>query len=192
MTPAPARPLSGFMYFASEMRPVVIKEHNLQPRQIGLIGRLLGKKWKELDAEGRKPYLARATADRDRYQREAAQYQKLLLERERARALKALRETRQAQRRMADAAASAAEQSQVQEFTPYMAYVQEMRPRLIMAHPNESPSQIGLRLGLGWDYLREKGLVKDNRIDTLCKSPLWSGPPSRYSKAGVFVVGDEK
>ena len=70
------------MYFASKMRPVVIKEHNLQPRQIGLIGRLLGKKWKELDAEGRKPYLARATADRDRYQREAAQYQKLLLERE--------------------------------------------------------------------------------------------------------------
>ena len=117
---APQRPLSGFMFFGSAMRPVVIKEHGLLPRQIGPIGRLLGQKWKALDAAGRAPYLAQAAADKARYARESEQYRKTQLERERAHALRNLRDAARAERKMA---AAATNQRRSQEFTPYMAYV---------------------------------------------------------------------
>ena len=196
---APQRPLSGFMYFGSAMRPIIIKEHGLLPRQIGPIGRLLGKKWKALDAAGKAPYLARAAADKARYAREMDEYRNLLLERERVHALRNLRDATQTQR--AVAAAAAANHRHLHKFTPYMAYVQKVRPRLIAAHPRETLSQIGLRLGLGWDRLRHSGLVRyRNVVDPKSSSvindppPLWKGRPSRYAKAArvpIVEVRDE-
>ena len=41
---------------------------------VGGVGKVLGEKWKALDAEDREPYEARAKADKERYETEKANY----------------------------------------------------------------------------------------------------------------------
>lgn len=71
---APKRSLSAYMFFANEQRDVVRSEN--PGIAFGAIGKILGEKWKALDGEGKKPYEAKAEADKKRYETEKTEYAK--------------------------------------------------------------------------------------------------------------------
>ncbi|KAG0668140.1 Non-histone chromosomal protein 6 [Maudiozyma exigua] len=69
---APKRALSAYMFFANENRDIVRSEN--PDVTFGQIGRLLGERWKALDAQGKEPYEAKAAADKKRYESEKELY----------------------------------------------------------------------------------------------------------------------
>lgn len=69
---APKKGLSAFMFFSQAMRDT-IKEENPDV-SFGEIGKLLGERWKALDAEGKEPYEEKARKDKARYESEKAAY----------------------------------------------------------------------------------------------------------------------
>lgn len=46
----------------------------LTDQNIGEVGKLLGEKWKELSAKEKEPYDKKAKTDKERYEREKAEY----------------------------------------------------------------------------------------------------------------------
>lgn len=71
---APKRALSAYMFFANSERDVVRAEN--PGIAFGQIGKLLGEKWKSMDAEKRAPFEQQAEADKKRYELEKAKYLK--------------------------------------------------------------------------------------------------------------------
>ncbi|EPY50934.1 high-mobility group non-histone chromatin protein [Schizosaccharomyces cryophilus OY26] len=69
---APKRNMSAFMFFSITNREKVKNEN--PDASFGGIGSLLGKKWKELPADKRRPYEERAREDKDRYERDRSDY----------------------------------------------------------------------------------------------------------------------
>ncbi|GAA5960914.1 hypothetical protein JCM3765_007535 [Sporobolomyces pararoseus] len=69
---APKRPLSAYMHF-SQAKRAEVKEENPDVT-FGEIGKLLGAKWKEADAEERAPFEEKAKEDKARYEKEKAEY----------------------------------------------------------------------------------------------------------------------
>ncbi|CAI8041638.1 High mobility group protein DSP1 [Geodia barretti] len=69
---APKRPLSAFLFFCQDRRPA-IKAKN-PSYTIGNTAKVLGKDWKGLDEEKRKPFEAKAEKDRQRYEQEKRDY----------------------------------------------------------------------------------------------------------------------
>ncbi|KAI9025093.1 high mobility group box domain-containing protein [Phycomyces nitens] len=67
---APKRGLSAYMFFSQDQRQQV-KEENPEAT-FGSIGKLLGEKWKSMTDEDKKPYIAKAEADKKRYESEKA------------------------------------------------------------------------------------------------------------------------
>lgn len=70
---APKKPLSSYIYFSNTMREVVKKE---DPGISFLhIAREIGKRWKELSDEDKKPYKVLAEQDKERYRKQLAAYE---------------------------------------------------------------------------------------------------------------------
>ncbi|CCF59196.1 hypothetical protein KAFR_0G01620 [Kazachstania africana CBS 2517] len=69
---APKRALSAYMFFANENRDIVRSEN--PDVTFGQIGRILGERWKALNAEDKEPYEAKAAADKKRYESEKELY----------------------------------------------------------------------------------------------------------------------
>ncbi|KAL8647232.1 MAG: hypothetical protein Q9210_005682 [Variospora velana] len=69
---APKRGLSAYMFFANDNRDSVREEN--QGITFGQVGKVLGEKWKALNAKQREPYEAKAKADKERYEREKVSY----------------------------------------------------------------------------------------------------------------------
>ncbi|KAK9893524.1 hypothetical protein P389DRAFT_198779 [Cystobasidium minutum MCA 4210] len=69
---APKRALSAYMIFSNEQRQTV-KEEN-PDATFGEMGKLLGARWKEMDDNAKKPYVAKAEVEKQRYEREKAAY----------------------------------------------------------------------------------------------------------------------
>ncbi|GAA5822806.1 hypothetical protein JCM5353_003530 [Sporobolomyces roseus] len=70
---APKRPLSAYMHF-SQAKRAEVKEENPDVT-FGEIGKLLGAKWKEADADDRAPFEEKAKEDKARYEKEKADYE---------------------------------------------------------------------------------------------------------------------
>jgi len=70
---APKRGLSAYMFFANDNRDKVREEN--PGITFGQVGKSLGDKWKALTESERKPYDAKAAADKKRYEEEKAKYQ---------------------------------------------------------------------------------------------------------------------
>jgi hypothetical protein len=70
---APKAASNAYMIFCKEMRPILKKENT--ELSFGKIGARLGEMWRNLSAEGKKPYEDRAAADRERYRKEMENYQ---------------------------------------------------------------------------------------------------------------------
>lgn len=69
---APKRGLSAYMFFANEQRKNVQDEN--PGITFGQVGKVLGERWKALDEKQRRPYEAKAAADKKRYEDEKANY----------------------------------------------------------------------------------------------------------------------
>ena len=69
---APKGKSSAYIMFGNAKRAEVKEQH--PDFSLGDIGRELGKRWKELTDDDKKPYVDLATADAERYDREMAAY----------------------------------------------------------------------------------------------------------------------
>ncbi|KDP32596.1 hypothetical protein JCGZ_13146 [Jatropha curcas] len=69
---APKKAMSGFMFFSQMERENVKKSH--PGIAFGGVGKVLGDRWKQLSAEEKEPYEAKARADRKRYEEEVSGY----------------------------------------------------------------------------------------------------------------------
>lgn len=65
---------SGFLFYCSERRPV-LKKQNPEWGMADL-SRTLGDEWRSFSEAQKTPYLARATADKDRYVQQMGAYKK--------------------------------------------------------------------------------------------------------------------
>ncbi|PSC71969.1 non-histone chromosomal 6 [Micractinium conductrix] len=71
---APKRPLSAYMFFASDKRKELKKD---QPTlTLGEVGKATGAAWSELTEKDKAPYVKKAEADKVRYEKEKAAYEK--------------------------------------------------------------------------------------------------------------------
>ena len=64
---------SGFLYFSQEKRPFLKKQN--PKATVGDLAKLLGVDWRKLSEADKKPFEARASEDRKRYDREMKEYQ---------------------------------------------------------------------------------------------------------------------
>jgi len=71
---APKRGLSAFMFFSSDNRDKVKKEH--AGCSFGEVGKYLGEAWSKADKKTKDKYEAKAVADKARYEKEKAAYEK--------------------------------------------------------------------------------------------------------------------
>jgi len=69
---APKRGLSAYMFFSQEHRKQV-QEDNPQAG-FGMMGKILGEKWKNMSEAERMPYDKKAQADKERYERQKVSY----------------------------------------------------------------------------------------------------------------------
>jgi hypothetical protein len=70
---APKRPLSAYMFFSQDWRERIKAEN--PDAGFGEVGKLLGKKWKCLEDEDKKPYLEQAVRDKARAEQEKSEYE---------------------------------------------------------------------------------------------------------------------
>ncbi|GES79041.1 non-histone chromosomal protein 6 [Rhizophagus clarus] len=66
----PKRNLTAYMFFSKEYREKVKQEN--PKASFGEIGKLLGKKWKDMSDKEKVPYVNKAEEDKKRYEKEKA------------------------------------------------------------------------------------------------------------------------
>lgn len=71
---APKRPLSSYLLFSAAERPKVVEEN--PGLSMGEISKVIGARWKEIDAESKADFEEKARADKKRYENEMAEYRK--------------------------------------------------------------------------------------------------------------------
>ena len=71
---APKRGLSAFMFFSGDNREKIKKEN--EGCSFGEVGKYLGEAWAKVDAKTKAKYEAMAAADKTRYEKEKAKYDK--------------------------------------------------------------------------------------------------------------------
>ncbi|CAN8266030.1 unnamed protein product [Cochlearia groenlandica] len=69
---APKRAMSGFMFFSQMERDNIKKSH--PGIAFGEVGKVLGDKWRQMSAEEKEPYEAKAQVDKKRYKDEISDY----------------------------------------------------------------------------------------------------------------------
>ena len=70
----PKRACSAYLFFTTTRRAEIAAEQPELVKNVPEMAKTLGKEWKELDEEGRKPFVARAEKDHARYQAEMKDY----------------------------------------------------------------------------------------------------------------------
>lgn len=71
---APKRPMTAYMWYATEHREEVRKAH--PDAKFGDVGKLIGEQWRALSEKDKKKYEERAGKDKERYEEEKSKYQK--------------------------------------------------------------------------------------------------------------------
>jgi len=66
----PKRGLTAYMFFSKDFREKVRQEN--PKASFGEIGKLLGKKWKDMSEKEKAPYVKKAEEDKERYEKEKA------------------------------------------------------------------------------------------------------------------------
>jgi len=69
---APKHPMSGFLFYASDVRPEITQEN--PGKTVGFISQIIAKKWKVLTPEQKSPWDQKASADKARYAKEMETY----------------------------------------------------------------------------------------------------------------------
>lgn len=122
----PKKPLSAYMFFCKDQRPV-IKEEN-PDATFGELGRLLGTKWKTYSTEDKAPFQEQANEDKKRYVSEGGGPTT------KAGGKKTKKERTGPKRPM----------------SAYMYFSQEMRPKIKEELPDLNFAGLGKEVGLRW------------------------------------------
>ncbi|CAG8481904.1 8638_t:CDS:10 [Ambispora gerdemannii] len=69
---APKHPMSGFLFYASDMRPSITEQH--PGSTVGPISKIIAAEWRKLTSEEKQPWEQKAAADKARYAREMEAY----------------------------------------------------------------------------------------------------------------------
>ncbi|CAG8465719.1 11526_t:CDS:2 [Paraglomus brasilianum] len=69
---APKHPMSGFLFYASDVRPEITQEN--PGKTVGFISQIIAKKWRALTPEEKSPWEQKASADKARYAKEMETY----------------------------------------------------------------------------------------------------------------------
>ncbi|CAM0139342.1 unnamed protein product [Umbelopsis sp. WA50703] len=69
---APKHPLSAYMWYLTEVRPVTMQEY--PGSTVGQISKIIAQRWRQLEEHEREPYLKKARDDKVRYTREMQVY----------------------------------------------------------------------------------------------------------------------
>lgn len=79
LPPKPKRPLTSYFFYCKAMRPEIKKVHpEYGPNDLVSF---IGKQWRALSAEEKRPFEVQSAADKLRYERESSAYEALVLER---------------------------------------------------------------------------------------------------------------
>ena len=70
----PKRPVSAYFFFTSSRREQIAVDQPELAKNVTEMAKTLGKEWKELDEEARKPFIALAEKDKERYQAQMKDY----------------------------------------------------------------------------------------------------------------------
>jgi len=73
---APKKPVTSFLVYSAEMRPIVREEY--PELKVTEVAKELGKRWKELSDGEKKPYKVMADAEKAKYTKAMAAYEKSL------------------------------------------------------------------------------------------------------------------
>ena len=73
----PKRPVSAYLCFTSSRREQIAVDQPELAKNVTEMAKTLGKEWKELDEEARKPFIALAEKDKGRYQAQMKDYKPL-------------------------------------------------------------------------------------------------------------------
>ncbi|KAI8341787.1 hypothetical protein BC941DRAFT_173561 [Chlamydoabsidia padenii] len=68
----PKHPMSGFLYFASDVRPEIVQKH--PSSNVGAISKLLAERWKKMTDQDKLPWEEKAREDKARYAREVMEF----------------------------------------------------------------------------------------------------------------------
>ncbi|GMM49143.1 high-mobility group nucleosome-binding protein [Starmerella bacillaris] len=69
---APKRPITAYMFYAQNERKNVNRDK--PDAKFGEVGKIIGERWRQLDAEGKKKYEDMAVEDKKRYDKQKAEY----------------------------------------------------------------------------------------------------------------------
>lgn len=69
---APKRPITAYMFYAQHERKNVNRDK--PDAKFGEVGKIIGERWRQLDAEGKKAYEDMAVEDKKRYDKQKAEY----------------------------------------------------------------------------------------------------------------------
>lgn len=64
----PKHPMSGFLYFASDIRREIVQQH--PDSGVGVISKLMAERWRKLTPQEKSPWIEKADEDKARYARE--------------------------------------------------------------------------------------------------------------------------
>ena len=72
----PKRPNSAYFIFSNEKRPSLMEKSKKENGKVAVtdVSKELGKMWKELNAKKKKPFEEKAVKDKERYEKEMAEY----------------------------------------------------------------------------------------------------------------------
>ena len=147
----PKRAMTAYFCFTSERRAQIAAERPELASNVTLMAKTLGKEWKELDEEARKPFAALAEKDKERYQKEMKDYKpldKILVTNpsklQKKKAAKAARKKRKDKNAPKKAMGS------------YMYFTQAMRPKLLEENPELGLTGVAQRCGALWKELSEE------------------------------------
>ena len=72
----PKRPNSAYFIFSNEKRPSLMEKSKKENGKVNVtdVSKELGKMWKELNAKKKKPFEDKAAKDKERYEKEMAEY----------------------------------------------------------------------------------------------------------------------
>ena len=72
----PKRPNSAYFIFSNEKRPSLMEKSKKENGKVAVtdVSKELGKMWKELNAKKKKPFEDKAVKDKERYEKEMAEY----------------------------------------------------------------------------------------------------------------------
>ncbi|KAL1918198.1 uncharacterized protein VTP21DRAFT_3464 [Calcarisporiella thermophila] len=76
----PKRPLSGYMYFYQQLRSTAEGQEQLaRAGKVAEQAKFAGEKWRKLSDEEKRPFLNKASADLERYNKEMAKYREKMI-----------------------------------------------------------------------------------------------------------------